>query len=941
MSDNYFYFSIEKVGGWSSAQSTQRSKVIETKKPKYVTVLDLSALVADDASLEDTLKIKYSGPFYADWDCPDIEEGAAAVNRYLDLLVDSYDLDLGCISLYATGGRGFHAEIPHACFSSAKGGVAYLPAIYKEVANETYVEFLDLAVYSGKRGRMWRTPNVERETPGRYKVPISLQQMRDMTQESYDALCSEPQPFPELTPPVLNPQLAALYGDIQAKVVQRYRERSKKKPDDAAVRRMNGEWPASVKMLMEGNNVSPDVGLNKVALQLGILSNALGKSLDDHLDACEGLIKNYQGDGHQTRRAVREELKRMYGYACGNNAYSYSAAAMSHIMDVPQHGTKDLRGGAGAEAGKAQDDMSDLARGIVNGTNGIYSMKEDALIRETNWHFDAHSVVEIEDAETCQSRGFILQGMSNGVNTRELNIDHGVFISGDKFKAFLAAQGAIAPNLDTAKAGKIGALVMQAANSNGKLKALSKEGLNLLPGGEFVWASPTGCWAHDSKHTYKFRSGTGSEGGNFQSDVMAAPQVGEYEAIADVIDALMNFNLNDYTVAAVLGWYMACWQKPLHVALHGSFPILQAYGESGAGKTLMCMTLMKLFYYRNAPKMMNASQGTAYGRRVLFSGSTTIPVLVDEFKPSRMSQAAAQEFRMMLHEMYTPAFQAPRGGGDPRSSASGNWAELSMETKTTPLCFTTETAESETAIQERTIAAPFSKSARSGRADEAFGVLSAHPDGIAAVGKLLLHATAAAKPESLKTLIARSHTVASESLTRSGNSRIVYNAGVVLAGLGFFGMALRHALPEEFETRFEPRLKVLREAVLDPKNYSTLQAAPEIVKMLRFMVTVSHQDESDADHNVRHGREYAYTQPLDLDISVDAFYLRYRTAASRRSQSPVFQDPDSFLAALRSSSLLKEAFPPDTMLNEGTNAPRVVRLCAAALEEYKLGAFKV
>jgi len=33
--------------------------------------------------------------------------------------------------------RKFHS----ACFSSTKAAVAYLPAIYKEIANEVYVEF--------------------------------------------------------------------------------------------------------------------------------------------------------------------------------------------------------------------------------------------------------------------------------------------------------------------------------------------------------------------------------------------------------------------------------------------------------------------------------------------------------------------------------------------------------------------------------------------------------------------------------------------------------------------------------------------------------------------------------------------------------------------------------------------------------------------------------
>jgi hypothetical protein len=764
--------------------------------------------------------------------------------------------------------------------------------------------------------------------------------MREMTPETYAVLCAQPQSVPEIAAPTLSPSLAAMFSDHQQKIEQRYRERSKKKTDDSAVKRMNGDWPDSVKSIMDGTNVSGDAGLNKISLQLGILSCALGKTVDEHLDACEGLIKTYKGDGHNTRRAVREELRRMYGYASGNNAYTYSPAAMAAIMDVPQRGS-DLRGKAGADAGTAPDDMSDLARGMVCGSNGLYSIRDDTLHRETNWHFDSETAVEIEDAETGMSRGFIIMGMNNGRATREINLDHGAFVSGDRFKSFLAGHGAIAPHMDTQKAGKVGALIMQAAGKNGKIKALGKEGFNLL-GEDLVWCSPDGCYAHNSRDTYRFRSSAGSEGGNFLSDVMAAPKIEDVSNIAEVVDALMSFNNNLYTTAATLGWFAACWQKPLHVALHGSFPILQAFGESGAGKTLMCMTLMKLFYFKNQPKMINASQGTAYGRRVLFSGSTTIPLLVDEFKPARMTQVAAQEFRMMLHEMYTPAFQAPRGGGDARSSASGNWAELSFDMKTTPLCFTTETAESETAVQERTIAVPFSKSARTGAADKAFNVLQANTDVIAAVGKLLLHATAAAKRESLKSLIARSHEVAAQRLTRSGNSRIVYNAGVALSGLGFLGMVLRHSMPEEFADRFEKRLEVLREAVLDEKNYATLMAAPEIIKVLRFMVTVSHQDDAEADHNVRHGMEYAYHMESggDLDINVDAFYFRYRTAASRRSQSPAFNDPDSFLAALRSSSLMKEISPPDTKLNEGTNAPRVVRLSVAALDEYSLGAFK-
>jgi hypothetical protein len=936
MSENYFYHTSTKTSGWAAAPASQRKQVIESKQPLYVTVLDIDRLIADEDPLEETLKARYSGPLYFDWDCAELLDGAASVNRFLDMMEQEHGVDLASIELFFTGGRGFHALVPFATLSSAKTvATQYLPAVYKEMANSLYTEDMDLNIFSMRRGRMWRTPNVQREN-GAYKVPVTVAEMRAMTLESYAELCSAPRPFPALAPATLSPSLAAMFSDHQQKVAQRYREKAKRKTDDGLIKRMNNDWPDSVKALMAGENVG-EVGLNKIALQLGILSNALGKTLAEHLDACEGLIKSHKGD-HSSRRAVREELKRMYGYTANNPAYTYSPAAMAALMDVPQRAS-DLRGTPGAGTDDP-DDFSDLSRGVLLGKNGIFSVREDILSRETNWHFDGETVVEIIEAETGLSRGFILHSMDSGRHTREVNLDHGLFTSTDRFKAFLASQGATAPRMDTAKAGAIGALIMQAARKNGRVYALAKEGFNLV-GDRLVWCSPVGCWAAESKDTYRYRSAQGSDAGIFKSDVMHAQPVDEISNITDVLEALLHFNNSDYAVAAMIGWFSACWQKPLHIQVGTNFPILQAYGESGAGKTLACMMMLKLFYHHEQPKAINASQGSAYGRRVMFSGSTSIPILVDEFKPTRMSQEAARDFRMLIHEVYTPSFQSPRGGGDARSTAPGAWADVNMDMKTTPVCFTTETAESETAIQERTISVPFSKAARTGRADAAFKVLSANPEALAAIGKLMAHGTAAANHATVKALIAKSHQSAEEHLSRSGNSRIVYNAGVALAGLGFFGMTLRHQMPESYE-RLEPRLEVLRQALLDAGNYASLVAAPEIVKLLRFMITLSHQDEADAEWAVRHGIEYAYTgAETDLDISVDAFFMRYRTAVQRRSQHPVFHDPDAFLAALRSSSLAKESFPCDTPLNKGTNAPRVVRLSGAALQEYGLGAFKL
>lgn len=949
--DNFFYFSREKTGGWIAAPAVQRANVINDKQPKYVTVLNLSQLVEDDTPVEEQQKVRYSGPFYADWDCENIEDGAASVNRFLDLLETEYEVNIECIAIYATGGRGYHIELPFETFCGSttlkNSGVQFLPQIYKEIANELFVEDMDLAIYSGKRGRMWRTPNIERETPGRYKVPISLQQMRDMTAELYTTLTEEIQPFPALSDPVYSPQLGAKFDDFKKKVEQRYREAKKRGGDNKqALKSFAGEWPQSALTLMDGENLSSEHGLNKIALQLGILSAGLGKTLEQHIDACDGLIKTYRGDGHTTRREVRNELKRMFRYVEDNPAYGFSAGGLRSIMDDGDAATDlstDTRGTKSKRAG----DLTDLAGGLVNGTDGIYSSKDDRLHRETNWHFKPGTATQMIDVESEMVCGYVVESMNNGNIAVEDIINPSEMTSPDAMKRFFAAHDAVAPKLDAYKTGGIMAAIMQGARNNSRVFALSKEGFNLVwRDGEqhLVWASPEGCYAASPDVTYRYRSSSGSEMGNFNTDLATSDKLDSHANVASVIDALLHFNNNDFTVAAVLGWLCACWHKVLHHKYGSSFPLLELYGESGAGKTSMMLVLMKMFYNRVDPKMQSASSGTAFGRRTMLSSSSTIPYFIDEFKPNSMAIDQVREMRMLIHEMYTPSFQAPRGGGNAGRAKNG-WADLSFDSKTTPMLFSTETPETATAIQERTIAAPFSKRAREGRARDAFNLLRRNSGVLSSLGKSMMQATFVAKPEVLKKIIEDSHAAAEETLDMTGNSRIVYNSGVAISGLKFLGMVLRHCLKADFESKFMDRLIVLQQALTTPDNYVSLQAAPELVKMLRFMITISHQDAPDSDYVPKLGSEFTYTdKSLDLDINIDAFFGRYKVACQRRSHVPSFPDVDAFLMAMESSSMSMGSQPTDSklILSAPDGAmPRVVRLDEAQLRDYKIGYFRM
>lgn len=950
----YLYYTEEKTSGWEIqlVKPGTREALAESVKPKYITVLDVSEDVTDEMSAEDIFKVRYSGPFYADWDCPDIMEGVESVKRFLTLLQETYDVDPECVRLYATGGRGFHAEIPFALFSAGRPDVVMLPYVYREIANDLYTEHMDMAVYSGRRGRMWRTPNVERETKGRYKVPISYAQLLEMDSDSYDELCSAPRPYPKLRRvEAVSPKLATRFALHKGSVDKALKNRLKAKDQSKILESFHGEWPESVQKLMAGEiPTNPNTGLNKIALQLSILATGLGKSRDDLLEACEGLIRHYRGDGHRTASSVRKELVRIFNYVDGNPCYSYSPGGLMSIFGE-RDDTRDLQGGMPSAAAPAEAlrNMADLTQGLVVGSNGLYTYKgQDGNVRETNWHFDQQGVTEVLDAHTLAPRGFMLMGLDSGEARGEVSVDHATFVSADKAKMWLAKQGATAPKLDSVKAGGMLGLIMSCARQNDRVLAIDKEGFTLIvrhteEGEEhdMVWAGPTGCYAKNPNAHYRYRSGSGSEHGNFRSDILVAPELRNLSKAPEVLRALLHINGNDYTVAALLGWLAACWIKPYHLLRkEGSFPLLQSYGESGSGKTALNALLLHMFYYRNPPVMTNARTGTGYGRRVLFGASTTIPIYVDEYKPRHMNRNEVMEFQAMIHEMYTPKFAAPRGGGDVRSSAPGQWAELSMDVKTTPLSFSTENPITETAIQERTLAVPFSKAAREDHTSQ-FNTVAANTEVLAALGRSMLNAALHLPKTTIDKLIERSEQLAAEALSRSGNSRIVYNISVALSGIGLLELVIKKLLPELGE-ELVGRFSTLRGAMLSQGNYSSLSSVPELVKVLRFMVQVSNMDGLEADHTPKPGRDFSYTPNRALEIDVPAFYLRYTLAAQKYNQSLLFPDADGMYMALRLFKGLEGLNPTDSeLLNPTVGDQLIARLSADAMVSAGVGVFKL
>lgn len=188
----FFWYQTRGETQWLLAQSEQRSSILLDKAPEFMTVLDADSVPGEDWEPKQYLDMKYYGPFYMDWDAEDVQDAIADFQTTLQALEDK-GLNLECCRLYATGGRGFHIEVPMECFISKpnKAGYPQLPAIYREMAEKFQTGTSDMRVYTARRGRMWRVQNVQRPN-GKYKVLLKPEEALGMTPELYDEITSKP-----------------------------------------------------------------------------------------------------------------------------------------------------------------------------------------------------------------------------------------------------------------------------------------------------------------------------------------------------------------------------------------------------------------------------------------------------------------------------------------------------------------------------------------------------------------------------------------------------------------------------------------------------------------------------------------------------------------------------------------------------------------------------
>lgn len=936
-----FFMYWQKSGGeeaWQCALADTREQLIAKEHPRFVTVLDVDAAIDATFAREQIDQLRYRGPLYFDFDAADLETAIEKFTQFLGRLLE-VDVDPEMCRLFASGGRGFHIEVPPEVFMAKvpKQGVQRLPLIYKEIAQQLYVDTLDLRVYSTRKGRMWRAPGVKREN-GKYKVPLTFAEAGEMTPANYELLCSAPRHAVALKPAQLSNKLAVIYAAAESKIEAAAKKKKASKQDAALLARFKGELPPSLLRVLAGEAIAPNTGFHKIALQAAITANAVGMTEDQLLALSAGVIEKHQSDGNRynTPAKRRAELQRMMRYTADNPCYEYRRDAVKALLpkDVP---SPDLDGLTDEVAGEvtAQGDngnSSGLLSGIFVTEKGVFKRVEEGAVMLSDISFrDACLLYSIE---TGHAQGFECEVLLNGKSRGRHLVELPTFLSKQRYVQFcMSHMGIFRGNDNEVQA--VAAILRDTAMKNNKVVyIIGREGLDLVQRPDttektldFVWSTPDGVET-DSPTLYKYSSAFGKLG-MFKSDLTDAPDLEANDRTAKVIDALLRFN-EPYAVANLLGWFVSAFHRQVYHHLFSQFPLLQLVGQSGAGKTTTVGHLLRLHYHLSSPLVLQADSSTKFAIQSAVQSSASIPVVLDEFKPRQFGTGKYASMMQMFRSSYS-AQTIAKGGMS--TELQSNWKDITLLAFSAPIVFLTEALETETALLERCVSAELTKAALTGR-EAANALLQAESSVIASLGKEIVRATFRSNLEAFRDKVEIHREHANRIAFKRNNHRVVFNLAVVMMGLEFFEDVLKH----HFGDRFAERLTHLRGELKDISKHVSVTVMPEAAKVLNILAHMTKTEDGGSEFGLREGVDFIQTEE-HLDLLMRNCYYKYVAWARRKGQVPLYDNEEAFMHGLGNfSPAIDRAALSSELKKDGLT--RVVRFSCRMLADEGVERFR-
>ena len=410
--------------------------------------------------------------------------------------------------------------------------------------------------------------------------------------------------------------------------------------------------------------------------------------------------------------------------------------------------------------------------------------------------------------------------------------------------------------------------------------------------------------------------------GIFQSDLSMAPRMAELstsevEELRETIYNLVTCQSPE-VLSKLIGWMVAANYRMLFHKAYNQFPLLHVAGVAGSGKTAMVKLVANMHYYRQEVQDLSPTS-TDYAIREAIASSSSIPLIIDEYKPHEMAPGRPERFRLMFRDAYN-CKRISRGGGTAESSDVRVIQTMQLSA---PIVFIAEAAETEPAVMERvvmlTLAKPpgersavfFQKFQNVLNSQRNLGILGAY------IVKQLVNSYTI---DRLKAEFSPIHdSVRKEILLQPGEEatltseerakklgakdRTAYNYAVLKFGLMKFQGIVRQLFTkdEDYERKLEVNEACAEIVAAALSNIHELQAQtmPEWLKVFNSFSDMAGAADTER-YKLFANRDYV-TEEVDgqptLELNMRSCYMKYRMYCTAVSSRPLFPSESAFLHA--------------------------------------------
>lgn len=341
--DKYYIYwqNAEKNGKWQLIEDTPEKRKQAIKQgAAYFTTTSFKNSKGYTENKPEPIR---TGNFYFDFD--DKEQPENALKDMLKLvnhLQEIYSLDVYDFKYWLSGGKGFHAMIPDHVFGEmAVNGLNNLHVVYKKIAIalKTTLELnsLDLSIYNGGKGKMFRIENIKRPDNDRYKVELTFDELSLSYSEILELSTAPRTPdnididcLKDISEIKENILLAELFNRTQKELIEinniDARATATTQFTQAQKQFLTNNIPHCIShILLSQPPKNEHINFNKLLMVIVPYFQQTGKTLAEALNTCSEFLNNYQySDTYNTAQKRITAFKSMWLYVASNANYKFN-----------------------------------------------------------------------------------------------------------------------------------------------------------------------------------------------------------------------------------------------------------------------------------------------------------------------------------------------------------------------------------------------------------------------------------------------------------------------------------------------------------------------------------------------------------------------------------------------------------------------------------------